>query len=180
MALQARIAHALREVERRLFACSRLESFTIWANETYGQLEHETAKEFMTVCDESYKKNAILSGDTLWRGAEDDIWEWLKTQFGENQEALEALEALSLLIEKSDNFVRGWAMKEGYRWLSSDDIEKEMASGIEKSNAAMKVVIDEFREREEAIGRAEQETNRWRSRALPMTNCPCHMGIAQI
>ena len=175
-----RIACALREVERRLFTCSRLGSFRSWANQTYGQSEHEIEKEFMTRCDDSYKKNFRLSGDTLWRGAEDDMWEWLKTQFGESQEVLEALEALSLLMQKSDNFVREWTKKEGCRWISSQDAEKQMALGIEKSNKDMKIVIDEFREREKAIMRNEKETNRWRSRSLEMMDCPHHTGSAQL
>ena len=55
------------------------------------------------------------------------------------------------MIERSDEFARDETMNEGYMWAGSGDIEKEIAGSIEKAEARMRLIIDEFKEREEAL-----------------------------
>ena len=143
------------------------------------ELQHGREKEFLMLCNKSYNKNAtrLRENSSVSECEEHELWEWLKKQFGANEEELEGL---WLLIERSDILARDRTMNEGYKWARSHDFAKEMALSIEKAEAPMRQLIDEFTEREEAMVRHAQETNKWRSSALLMKNCPHHMGSDQI
>lgn len=173
MAMEDIIGLSMLKVGRLFLVCSRFKTLRIWANNINLEFEHGTEKEFVMLCNKSYKKNAKRLRENSSQCEEDELWEWLGIKFEENQEALEGL---SLLINHSDVLARDRTMDEGYRWARSNEIEKEIARSIEKAEAPMRRIIDEFKEGEEAMVRHLQETNRWRSSSLLMKNCPNHMG----